>query len=215
MDEPLGSRKNMQKGKEKIKCSYCGRGFHPESSCMKRTNYQRALLLEKNNITLPEGVRKKDNQDRNNQPERGHALMANVLNPRALLIDSGASNHMVACKDSFSSLDFDSCISINMGDDSKISSQGRCTIHLEHDSFKNVLYVPYLASNILSVYQITHIGLQKRVVFIPNEVDISKIVSRKVIATGIANHFAKSYELSKFVPNSKPSALLTHGNEVN
>ena len=98
LDEPSGSRKNKQKGKENIRCSYYGRGFHPESSCMKRTIYQMDLLLEKDNINLLEGARKKDNQDRNNQPERGHALMENVLKPRYILIDSDASSHMVSCK---------------------------------------------------------------------------------------------------------------------
>ena len=66
----------------------------------------------------------------------------------------------------------------------------------------------------LSVYQITHTGLRKIVVFIPNEVEILDIASRKIIATGIMNYSAKSYEFSKFVPNSKAIALLNHGNEV-
>ena len=59
------------------------------------------LLLEKNNINLLEGARKRDNHDRKNHPERGHALMENVSKPKSLLIDSGALNHMVARKESF------------------------------------------------------------------------------------------------------------------
>ena len=54
-----------------------------------------ALLLEKNNTTLHEGARKKDNQDQNNHLKRGYALMANVSNPRSLLIKSGALTHML------------------------------------------------------------------------------------------------------------------------
>ena len=54
------------------------------------------LLLENNNINLPDDARKKDNQYWNNQPEIGHALMVNVSNPRVLLIDSSDLNHMVA-----------------------------------------------------------------------------------------------------------------------
>ena len=57
---------------------------------MKRKLDEMTLLLENNNINLPEGARKRDNHDRNIQPERGHALMENVSNPRALLIHSGA-----------------------------------------------------------------------------------------------------------------------------
>ena len=119
---------------------------------MKRTIDQMALLLEKNNSTLLDGVRKKDNGDQNDDLERGHLLMESFSNPKALLIDSGASNHMVASKDSFSSLDSESCISIHMGDDSQISSKGKGTIHLEHKKFQNVMYVPSLASNMIFVY---------------------------------------------------------------
>ena len=67
---------------------------------MKKNLDEMTLLLEKNNIKLPEGPRKRENHDRN-QPERGHSLMENVLNPRDPLIDSSASNHMVENKESF------------------------------------------------------------------------------------------------------------------
>ena len=36
----------------------------------------------------------------------------------------------------------------------------------------------------------------------------------KLIAKGLANHHAKAYEFSHFVADAKPTALLTHGNEV-
>ena len=91
--------------------------------------------------------------------------MASVSSAKSFLIDSGALNHMAASKNSFTSLDFDSCISIHMGDYSQVSSKGKGTIHLEHGSFQNVLYVPSLVSNLLSVYQMTHTGLPKIFVF--------------------------------------------------
>ena len=101
-----------------------------------------------------------------------------------------------------------------MRDDSQVSSKGKGTIHLEHGSFKIFLYVPSLDSNLLSVYQITHIGLPIRVVFNPDDVEISEIASGKLIVVGKENHTTKTYEFSNFVPDSKPSSLLTHGNEV-
>ena len=90
MDDPSGLRKNKKWGKEKTKFSYCASRFHLEISCMKRKIDNTTLLLEKNNITLPEGARKKDTGDQNNQPERGHVLMANVSKSIALLIDPRA-----------------------------------------------------------------------------------------------------------------------------
>ena len=64
--------------------------------------------------------------------------MENVLNPRALLIDSGALNHMVESKESFSFLDSNNNIPIHMGYDSQIISKGKGTLKLEHGSFFDV-----------------------------------------------------------------------------
>ena len=114
-------------------------------------------------------------------------------NSKSLLIDSGASNHMMAEKDSFSSLETEKSIPIHMGDDSTIILEGQGTIDLENGYFSNVLYVPSLSANLLSVYQMTHIGMPKRVSFIPNDVEITEIASEKLIAKGLGNHHAKAY----------------------
>ena len=98
--------------------------------------------------------------------------MDNIPKLRALLISYGASNHMVSCKDSFTTLESDNCISIHMGDDSQVSSKGKGTIQLEYDSFKNVIYVPYLASKLLSMHQMTCTSFPKRFVFILDDVEI-------------------------------------------
>ena len=71
-----------------------------------------------------------------------------------LLIDSGVLNHMMAERYSFLSLEIDKSI-------------------LEHGYFSNVLYVPSLASNLLSVYQMKHTGVPKRVSFILDDVEIT------------------------------------------
>ena len=72
--------------------------------------------------------------------------MESTSNSKALLIDSGASNHMMAHeKDSFSFLETRKSIPIHMGDDSTIISEGQGIVDLENGFFSNVLYVPYLA----------------------------------------------------------------------
>ena len=81
--------------------------------------------------------------------------MENVLKPRALLIESIDLKHMVESKESFSFLDSDSSILIQMGDYFQIVLNGKGTVNLEHGSFYDVFYVPSLASNLLSVYQMT------------------------------------------------------------
>ena len=80
--------------------------------------------------------------------------MARTSKSKALLIYSGASNHMMVERDSFSSLETGKSIPIHMGDDSTIISEGQGIVDLEHGYFSNVLYVPSLASNLLSVCQI-------------------------------------------------------------
>ena len=96
--------------------------------------------------------------------------MESTSKSMALLIDFGASNHMMDSKDSFSSLDTIKSIPIHMGDDSTIISKGQGTGNLEHGYFSNVLYVPLLASNLLSVYQMIDTGVPKRVSFSLNDV---------------------------------------------
>ena len=121
---------------------------------------------------------------------------------------------MMERRDFFSSLDTEKIIPIHMGDDSTIISKGKGTINLEHGIFFDVMYVPSLASNLLSVYQMTHTGVPKQVNFSHSDVEITEISSRKLVATCLENHHAKAYEFSHFVADAKPTALLTHGNEV-
>ena len=137
-----------------------------------------------------------------------------TLKPTALLINSGASNHMMESRDSFYSLDIEKLIPIHMGYYSTIISKGQGTINIEHATFFNVLYVPSLASNLMNVYQMTHIRVPKRVTFSPNDLEINEIASGKLVGKGLANHDAKAYEFSHFLADAKRTALRTHGNEV-
>ena len=70
--------------------------------------------------------------------------------------------------------------------------------------FKNVMYVPSLVTNCLYVYEMTHTGSPKRVVFGPVIIEISDISNGKLIAKGVSNHASKAYEFSHFFPYSDP-----------
>ena len=59
---------------------------------------------------------------------------------------------MVSTNEAFSSLDMSKRPPIVLGDESLIESLGKGRIELDHGQFNNVLYVPGLASNLLSVY---------------------------------------------------------------
>ena len=66
-----------------------------------------------------------------------------------------------------------------MGDDSEVQAKGIGRIDLEDGYFNNVLFVPYLAAKLLSVYQITHIGESKRVTFTPDTMEIAEIYTKR------------------------------------
>ena len=72
---------------------------------MKKNLNEATSLVERNQINLLESFRRRDQQDQEPQHEKGHALMEINSKSKALLIDSRASNHMMAERDSFSSLE--------------------------------------------------------------------------------------------------------------
>ena len=126
-----------------MKFSYCGKGFRSKHAYMKNKIDEFASLLEKNHINIPKIFRRRDQEDREPQHERGHALMEITLKSKALLIDSRDSNHMMAERDSFSSLETSKSIPIHMGYDSTITSEGQGTVNIEHGYFSNV-YMYYI-----------------------------------------------------------------------
>ena len=75
-----------------------------------------------------------------------------------------------------------------MGNNSQVQAKGKGSIKLEHGRFKDVLYVPSLASNMLSVYEMTPSGSPKRVIFGPDSVEIPDISTGNIIVKGVANH---------------------------
>ena len=118
-------------------------------------------LLEKNNISLLDCSKKREGGSNSEDIERVHALVAGTPSSPSFIIDSRASRHMVSTKEAFSSLDMSKGPPIVLGDDSLTNSLGKGRIDLDHGKLSNVLYVPGLASNLLSVYQMTVEGASR------------------------------------------------------
>ena len=133
---------------------------------------------------------------------------------KAFLIDSRASNHMVASKESFTTMNITGGPIIHMGYESQIPTARRGSIKIQHDEFNNVLYAPSLATNLLSFYQMTHTSSPKRVTLDYESVEITEKDIGNLIAKGFANHASKACEFSHFLPSSHPTALLTHANNT-
>ena len=150
-----------------------------------------AQLLEKNNIPLPEGARKRDGDSGSDNKERFHALVPGYSDSSSFIIDSRASIHMASIKYFFTSMYSNNGPTIRMGDDSEIKDKGIGRIDLEDGYFNNVLFVPKLLENLLPMYQMTHTSESKRVTFTPDIVDIAKISTNKVVALGFVDHQAR------------------------
>ena len=172
-------------------------------------------LLEKHNIYFLEGTKKKEGGSNFEYKKRVHYLVSSTLRSSSFIIDSRALSHMVSTREAFSLLDASNDPKIVLGDDSKTESKWKGRIYLNHGSFINVLYVPYLAANIILVYHATHAGSHNKVVFTPSDVEITKFSNGRVIEKCFVDHSYKVYKFSHFMPFSNPSSLLTHANESN
>jgi hypothetical protein len=165
---------------------------------------QMSQILQQNNLgdCIPKRSKKKKLEDQN--PKKGnssHALIA--------IISLGASHHMVATKEVYSSLDACKVPPILMGDNSPVEVTCKGRIELTNGSFENVLHVPTISVNILSMYQMKNSITRKRVVFKPNFMYIYDMQTNSKVATGEVNHRSRLYTFFEFIePDYK--LLLTH-----
>ena len=131
LKEPPALRK--RRSSKRKKCPYCTRGFHAEDSCMKKTLDQLTALCVQNNIALPQGVEMFDDEEQTEEDER--CLHSSLTPSKDYLIDSGASNHMVASRKSFITFPLLGGPSNHMGDESKIPTIEKGSHKIQHDEF--------------------------------------------------------------------------------
>jgi hypothetical protein len=131
------------------------------------------------------------------------------------LIDSGASYHMGKDKAVFSTLQDCNTKNIFVGDDRSLSVEGSETIHLNNGQINDVLCVPNLSCNLLSVYQITHLGEGKSVLFTPHQVVIRDLKDpQPIVATGSVDDITRLYKLDNFGSSSLSSIFVAHSDDV-
>ena len=66
--------------------------------------------------------------------------------------------------------------------------EGKGHVEMENGEFKDVLYIPNLSSNLLLVYQITHLGDGHKVEFLPNSVMVCSLRDDSLVAVEKVNH---------------------------
>ena len=79
---------------------------------------------------------------------------------------------MTKYQDMFSTMHECNTKKIFVGDDRSLSVVGPRIVPVENGHFRDVLCVPKISCNFLSVYQITHLGEDKTIMFTPNQVVI-------------------------------------------
>jgi hypothetical protein len=164
---------------------------------------------------VPENAKKKDDNRMGGRARDGHDLMAVTSNPSYWILDSGGSNHMAASNDVFSSIEESTRSPIYLGDatPAKVCREG--IVDLEGGCFTNVLHVPSLSTNLLSIYQITHSGSGRKVEFTSDSAVITDICTGSQLAHGIANHGSRLYFLSHFVPKYISTEFMSQSNYIN
>jgi hypothetical protein len=110
----------------------------------------------------------------------------------------------------FSSLSPCSRPPILMGDDTPVDVEGEGRVELHNGNFENVIHVPNLSMNILSIYQITQIGI--RFEFTSDSIIVLDMHDSSIIAVGELDHKSRLYKFTKFTDYDS-SLLLKHDND--
>jgi hypothetical protein len=197
-------------------CNFCDKDGHDESKCFKKMAALEAAM-KKHNISIDSSP---------SSSSHGHALYASgfsfntpsttTSSDDEWLIDSGASYHMAKDKSIFYALNECNTKKIFVSDDISLSVVGSGTVKVENGHFNDVLCVPNLSCNLLSVYKITYSGEGKTVEFSPHQVVIKDLKDPKhVLAIRIANDITRLYKFdnfgsSNFVAHSDDLSKLWH-----
>jgi hypothetical protein len=101
---------------------------------------------------------------------------------------------------------------IMMGGNSYVEVTDKGRIELTNESFKNVLDIPKVSFNLISVYWMMNSDTRNKFIFTPNFVEIYDMQTKFMVAIGEVNHQSRLYTFSELIePNS--SLLLTNDNE--
>jgi hypothetical protein len=99
-----------------------------------------------------------------------------------------------------------------MGDKSPVEFTDKGKIELTNESFNNVLHIPKLFVNILSMYQMKNSNTKKRDIFTLDAMDIYDMQTSSRVATGEVNHQSRLYTFFEFIEPDF-ALMLTHVNE--
>ena len=114
---------------------------------------------------------------------------------------------MASSQDLFSCFETSPTPHILMGNNIIMMVCGKGSIEIDDGKFHDVLCVPSFSSNILSIYQITHSGIEKIAEFAQDLVHIRDSEMDNIVATRIVDHSSHLYSFSHFGPPSPLSEI--------
>ena len=88
---------------------------------------------------------------------------------------------MGASREKFSSMKPSNVPYIYVGNDTQVEVQGKGNVEMDNGIFKDVLHVPNLSTNLLSIYQIIHYGCGNKVDFLPDIVVVKNLKDDSVM----------------------------------
>jgi hypothetical protein len=193
--------------------NFCDKDGHDESKCFKKMTALEAAM-KKHNINIDST----SSSHRHALSSSGFSFNSNSTTTSSSdewLIDSRAYYHMSKDKAIFSALNECNTKKIFFGDDRSLSVVGYGTVQVDNGHFNDVLCVPSLSCNLLSVYQITHSGEGKIVEFSPHQLVIKDLKDPKhVLATGIADDITRLYKFDNFGSSSFSSVFVSHSDDL-
>jgi hypothetical protein len=211
---PTGDKGEKYKRKNTNRhCNFCDKDGHDESKCFKKMTALEETM-KKHNINID-----------STSSSHGHALSASSFsfNSKSTttsssdewLIDSGESYHMAKDKAIFSALNECNTKKIFVGDDRSLSVVVSGTVQVDNGHFNDVLCVPSLSCNLISVYPITHLGEGQTINFSPHQVVIRDLKDPKhVIATRIVDDITRLYKFDNFGSSSFSSVFVAHSDDL-
>jgi len=150
---------------EKLHCSYCGRDGHRENRCFKKRNDKRAQTDAKGggeaNLAGGDGVAARSVAFLTENPRASHSLLTNVIQVELVFVaDSGCTKFMINNRRHFSSSKLlTEPVPITLADNRSTHATYIGTVDLVSNlgnrvTFNDVLFVPELRRNLLSVRRI-------------------------------------------------------------
>jgi hypothetical protein len=123
---------------------------------------------------------------------------------------------MAKDKDIFSSLNECNTKKIFFIDDRSLSVVKYGMVQVDNGHFNDVLCVPIISCNLLSIYQITHSGEGKTIEFSPHQVVIKDLKYPKhILATGIVDDITRLYNFDNFGSSYFSLVFVAHSDDLN